>query len=136
MKIVKSFCTGALAGTLGFFGSRITEDAPLAAKIALNVGMTGLGLFTMQRHPAIRQEEVNYLALAAGAILMDGIGYTLQYVNAPDYIGLPLLLSFNLITHAIAHQILHPKPIRHYFQLTEQTPVVAANVQVYESFTV
>lgn len=136
MKMLESFCTGALSGTIGFFGSRIDEDAPLSVKIALNVGMTGLGLFTMQRHPTLREVEVNYLVLAAGAILMDGIGYTLEYVNTPDYIGLPILLSFNLVINAIAHQILHPKPIKRYIQLEEKTPIEVSNVQVYESFTV
>jgi hypothetical protein len=136
MKIVKNFCTGALAGTIGFFGSRISESAPLPAKIALNVGMTALSLFTVQRHPALRQEEIHYPALLAGALLMDGIGYLFECVNTPEYINFPLLLTFNLIIHSLAHQILHPKPIRQYFQLIEQTPIEVSNVQVYESFTV
>jgi hypothetical protein len=125
MKSVGSFCTGTLAGTLGFFGSRIADASLLPVKIGINAGISTMAAITLQAHPHIKDQEVDYLALAAGFILTNGLGYTLQYSGVPNYVTMPVVMSANFIINILADSVASIKKSRQYIELHDiESPAV------------
>lgn len=99
---MKNFCTGALAGTIGFFGSRVSTTLPLAAKIAVSAGASALAAYAIRTQPTLRHEEhVRPIELIAGAIVFNAMGYTIDAMQAPAYVNLPFLLACNAILNTL-----------------------------------
>lgn len=107
MQFLKSFSTGALAGTIGFFGSRLVTTASPLASTAVCASATALAAYALRSQPTLREHENgSYFALATGAILFNDLSYLLKYANVPDLISLPFILSCNIILNAAITKIL------------------------------
>lgn len=98
---IKNFCSGALVGTLGFFGSCLTINKPIY-KAAMGAGIAGLSATAISSLPTIQEHE-NFkpAAVFAGAAAFSATGFVLQYaVGLPDTGVLILLFISNFLVNS------------------------------------
>lgn len=106
--MLKSFCTGALAGTIGFFGSRLTETDSIPLKATYAVGINALTTYTAYRHVARDRAPLESIPFAMGLMWMNMAGIACDYINLPSYTSTPFLLCVNLILNLAVNKLLNP----------------------------
>jgi hypothetical protein len=114
----KNFCSGALVGTLGFFGSCLTINDPVY-KAAMGGGIAGLAATAISSLPTIQEHE-NFkpAAVFAGAVAFAAAGFVLQYAaGVPDVGVLIILFISNFLVNSQIDKLVNPNLPENEFRI-------------------
>ena len=120
MKSLTDLTTGAIAGTIGIFGSQMRGVGPIVRSLSA-VGMAGFATSVLYAHPHFKVTDQNHYALIVGTLIPMAIDAALQYgLDVEDYITNPVILAVTFTISVVAMETNKTSPSDRYFNVDLQ----------------